>query len=54
VMLVVKRDTYRGWLRAKEGTHPKKPGRPRTPQATVDLVMRFAVENLTWLRPDSG
>jgi putative transposase len=46
VMLVVKRDTYRGWLREKKGTNPKKPGRPRTSQATVDLVMRFAVGGL--------
>ncbi|MBI9021197.1 MAG: transposase [Verrucomicrobia bacterium] len=48
VLLVVKRGTYRGWLRPKENTKPKKPGRPGTPQATVNLVMQFAVENLTW------
>ncbi len=48
VMLVVKPDTYRGWLRPKDAEKPQKPGRPRTPQATVNLVMRFAVENLTW------
>jgi putative transposase len=45
---VVKPDTYRGWLRPKEGEKPQKPGRPGTPQATVDLVMRFPAENLTW------
>lgn len=48
VLLVVKPDTYRGWLRSKEGSRPKNPGRPGTPQATVNLVMRIAVENLTW------
>ncbi|MDF7823875.1 integrase core domain-containing protein [Pontiellaceae bacterium B12227] len=48
VLLVVKPDTYRGWLRPKESSKPQKPGRPGTPQATVNLVMRFAVENLTW------
>ncbi len=48
VLLVVKPDTYRGWLRRKESSKAKKPGRPGTPQATVNLVMRIAVENLTW------
>lgn len=48
VMLIVKPDTYRGWLRPKDGSEPKKPGHPGTPQATVNLVMQFAVENLTW------
>jgi putative transposase len=47
-MLVVKPDTYRGWLRPKEDEKPKKTGRPGTPLATVNLVMRFAAENLTW------
>jgi len=34
VMLVVKPDTYRGWLRPKEEISRHKPGRPGTPQAT--------------------
>lgn len=48
VMLIVQPDTYRGWIRPKEKDKPKKPGRPGTPQATVNLVMQFATENLTW------
>lgn len=48
VMLVVKPDTYRGWLRPKESEKPQNPGRPQTPQATINLVMRFATENLSW------
>ncbi len=47
-MLVVKPNTYRGWLRPKESEKPKKPGRPRTPKATVSLVMQFSSEILTW------
>ncbi len=47
-MLVVKPDTYRGWLKPQEETMQQKPGRPGTPQATVNLVMQFAAENLTW------
>ena len=47
VMLVVKPRTYRRWLNMK---NPKrgKPGRPRTPQATVDLILQFASDNLIW------
>jgi putative transposase len=48
VLLVVKPDTYRGWLRPKERSKSTKPGRPGTLQATVNLVMQFSVENLTW------
>lgn len=47
VMLVVKPETYRGWLKPKE-TKPRRPGRPGTAKATVDLVLRFALENLGW------
>jgi len=40
VMLVVRPSTYRRWLYRKK---PKrKPGRPRTPQATVNLILQFA------------
>ena len=46
-MLVVKSATYRRWLKPKETQH-RKPGCPRTPMATVDLVMQFASENLLW------
>jgi putative transposase len=47
VMLVVKPETYRGWLRPKEEKH-KKPGRPRTAEATANLILKIATENLTW------
>jgi len=47
VMLVVKARTYRRWLSIKN-KNGRKPGRPRTPQATVNLVLQFASENLTW------
>ncbi len=47
VMLVVKPGTYRSWLKPKE-TEPRRPGRPGTAKATVDLVLRFALENLGW------
>ena len=41
--------TYQTWLRdQKAGKTPKKVGRPRTPQHLVDLVVRFAKENLDW------
>jgi len=47
VMLVVKPETYRGWQRPKEEKR-KKPGRPRTAEATVNLILRIATENLSW------
>ena len=47
-ILVVKPETYRCWLRLKKKTKKPKSGRPRTPQATIDFVLRFAIENLTW------
>ena len=47
VMLVVQPATYRRWLKPKEAKH-RRTGRPRTPQATVNLVLQFATENLTW------
>ncbi len=49
VMLVVKPATYRGWLRQLKADRKKRgAGRPGTPQATVNLVMRMAMENLGW------
>ncbi|MBL7016275.1 MAG: transposase [Kiritimatiellales bacterium] len=47
VMLVVQPATYRRWLRKKKRIR-RKPGRPGTPQATVNLVLQFASENLAW------
>jgi putative transposase len=47
VMLVVKPTTYRRWLK-REDFKRRKPGRPGTPLATVNLVMQFASENLMW------
>jgi hypothetical protein len=47
VMLVVQPETYHRWRRPKDAT-PKRPGRPRTLHATVNLVKQFATENLTW------
>ena len=47
VMLVVKPGTYRRWLKPKEAQE-KKPGRPRTAEATVNLVLQFASDNLAW------
>lgn len=47
VMLVVKPSTYRRWLNAGKEKRTK-PGRPSTPQATVNLVLKFATDNLTW------
>jgi putative transposase len=49
VMLVVKPATYRGWRRKQETDRKKRgAGRPGTPQATINLVMRMATENLGW------
>ena len=47
VMLVVQPETYHRWRRPTDA-QPKRPGRPRTPHATVNLVKQFASENLTW------
>lgn len=46
VMQVVKPATYRRWLNGRRSG--RKPGRPRTAQATVNLILQFAKENLTW------
>jgi len=49
VMLVVKPDTYRGWLRKKAGRKPKrKGGRPATDADIIRLLLRMARENLAW------
>ena len=34
--------------RKPKETKRRRTGRPRTPQATVNLVLQFATENLTW------
>jgi putative transposase len=47
VMLVVKPKTYRRWLTEKKKKR-RNPGRPKTPKATINLVLKFASENLTW------
>ena len=47
VILVVQPETYRGWLKPKEAK-TRKPGRPRTAEATVNLVLQFASDNLAW------
>jgi len=49
VMLVVRPATYKGWLRQRNPNRKKRgAGRPGTPQATVNLVMRMAKDNLGW------
>jgi hypothetical protein len=49
VMHVVRPDTYRKWVRqSRRGVPFKSSGRPRTPMATVNLVLRMAEENLRW------
>jgi putative transposase len=49
VMMVVKPATYKGWLRQRDPNRKKRgAGRPGTPQATINLVMRMATENLGW------
>ncbi|VGO13905.1 hypothetical protein PDESU_02462 [Pontiella desulfatans] len=49
VMLVVQPATYRGWLRQRNPNRKKRgAGRPGTAQATINLVMRMARENLGW------
>lgn len=49
VMHVVHPETYRKWVRqSRRGVPFKRSGRPRTPAATVNLVLRPARENLRW------
>jgi putative transposase len=49
VMHVVLPETYRKWVRqSRRGITFKPSGRPRTPMATVNLVLRMAEENLRW------
>lgn len=49
VMMVVKPATYRAWLRQRNPNQKKRgAGRPGTAQATINLVMRMARENLGW------
>ena len=49
VMHVVQPETYRKWVRqSKRGIVFKRPGRPRIPMATVNLVLRMAEENVRW------
>ncbi len=49
VMLVVKPKTYKSWLRKKAGKKPKrKGGRPETDEGIIQLILRFAKENLGW------
>ncbi len=49
VMHVVKPGSYRRWVRqSRRGVQFKPSGRPRTPMATVNLVLRIAEENLRW------
>ena len=49
LMHVVVPATYKKWLRQLRGGKSFKPsGRPRTPLATRQLVLRMAKDNLTW------
>ena len=49
LLLVVKPDTYRGWLRKKAGKKPTaRGGRPETDLETIQLILRLAKENLAW------
>ena len=49
VMYIVQPRTYRKWLRQTvQGIVFKPSGRPRTPKATIDLVLRMAQENIRW------
>jgi putative transposase len=48
-MLVVKPATYRGWInQILQKTKSNRAGRLGTPQATINLVMRMATDNLGW------
>lgn len=49
LMHVVIPGTYKNWLRELRGSRTHRPaGRPRTPLATRNLVMRLAKENMRW------
>ena len=49
LMLVVVPATYKKWLRQlRAGRRFRPTGRPRTPMATRNLVLRMATENLRW------
>lgn len=49
VMLIVKPNTYRDWLRKKAGKKPiRKGGRPETEAGTIQLILKLATENLGW------
>jgi putative transposase len=49
VMMVVKPATYKGWLRQRDPDRKKRgAGRPGTAQATINLVVKMATENLGW------
>ena len=49
VMHVVLPATYKKWLRQlRAGKKFRRAGRPRTPMATRNLVLRMATENLRW------
>ena len=49
LMHVVVPATYKKWLRQLRGGKKFRPtGRPRTPMATRNLVLRIATENLRW------
>ena len=48
-MRIVQPKTYRRWLRESRNETPfKRSGRPRIAEATRDLVLRLARENLLW------
>ncbi len=49
IMHVVLPETYKKWIRELRGRRERKPsGRPRTPMATRNLVLRLARENFRW------
>ena len=49
LMHVVVPATYKKWVRQLRGGKAHRPsGRPRTPRATRELVLRMATENLRW------
>ena len=49
VMQIVQPKTYRRWLRESRNEAPlKRSGRPRIPEATRELVVRLARENIFW------
>ena len=49
VMQIVQPKTYRRWLRESRNEVPfRRPGRPRIAEATRELVVRLARENIFW------